>query len=139
MLTARGTPTNRYRVGDETLLEYATGPYGQETWMARMGPDGKLISFEQVLTSERFAAIRIGQSSKQDVLHLVGAASEHGYLTLSKLEFWSYPYRESGVWNSIMHIHFDENGIVRKMVNTPDIRFLDRGNVLGGGPGGGIR
>jgi hypothetical protein len=139
VIAARGTPTHRYSIGNEQLLEYNRGPFGQETFMARIGPDGRVISFEQVLTDEKFAAIRINQSTKDDVLHIIGAPSERSWLPLSRLEVWSYPYRESGIWNSIMHVHFDESGIVRKLVNTPDERFLDRGNVKGGAPGGGFR
>lgn len=139
VIAARGNPTNRYRVGNEQILEYNRLPYGQETYMARLGPDGRVISFEQVLTNERFAAIRVNQDTKENVLPLIGAPAEKTWLPLPRLEAWSYPYRESGVWNSIMHVHFDESGIVRKLVSTPDLRFLDRGNVLGGGPGGGMR
>ncbi len=135
VLAARGKPTNRYRVGNEELLEYMTGPYGEETWMARMGADGKLISFEQVLTNEKFASLRINEASREDVLHTIGAPSERSYLPLSKLEVWTYSYLESGVWHSLMHVHFDNGGIVRKMINTPNLQFLDQGNVLGGGPG----
>src|SRR3569623_944681 len=91
--------------------------------MARIGPDKRLISYEQVLTTQKFATLQIGKSTKQDVLHTVGAPSDTSYLSLSDLEVWSYPYRESNVWNSIMHVHFDRNGIVQKLLNTPDPRF----------------
>ncbi|TCS39597.1 hypothetical protein EDC30_101554 [Paucimonas lemoignei] len=137
VIAARGNPTSRYRVGNEQILEYNRLPYGQETYLARLGPDGRVISFEQVLTDEKFAAIRINQDTKEDVLHLIGAPDEKTWLPLPRQEVWSYPYRENGVWNSIMHVHFDESGIVRRLEKTPDVRFLDRGNVLGGGPGGG--
>lgn len=72
VVAVRGTPTHRYRVGSEELLEYMHGPYGQETWMARIGNDGKLISFEQVLTDEKFATLQLGVTNKQDVLHAIG-------------------------------------------------------------------
>jgi hypothetical protein len=41
-------------------------------------------------------------------------------------EVWSYRYKEAGVWNSMMHVHFDERGIVRQMLNGPDPRYDDR-------------
>lgn len=130
VLAARGTPTHRYRIGNEELLEYMTGPYGQATWMARMGADGRLISFEQVLTEEKFATIEIGSTTREDVLHTIGAPSERTWLRLSRLEVWTYPYRQYDIWDSLMHVHFDHSGIVRKMENTPDFRFRDR-NILG--------
>lgn len=123
VIAARGNPTHRYRVGNEELLEYRHGPYGQKTYMARIGPDGKLISFQQVLTDEMFATIKIGAFTKEDVLHTVGAPSDRAYFPLSQLEVWSYPYRQYEVWDSFMHVGFDHGGIVRKMETTPDIRF----------------
>ncbi len=134
VLAARGTPTHRYQIGNEQLLEYNHGPFGQRTYMARIDSNGKLISFEQVLTNQKFAAIEVNQANKNDVLHTIGAPSEQSYLPLSQLEVWSYPYRESDIWDSVMHIHFDQSGIVRKMVNTPDLRFRDQGNVFGAFP-----
>lgn len=118
-----GTPTHRYQVGNERLLEYMRGPWGQATHMARIGPDGRLIQYEQVLTTEKFASIAVDRSTKQDVLHTVGAPTETSYFPRRELEAWSYPYKEADVWNSVMHIHFDKNGIVREMLNTPDWRF----------------
>lgn len=123
VVATRGQPTHRYQDGQDHLLEYTSGPWGQKTFMARIGPDGKVVSFEQVLTSEKFASIKIGEATKTDVLHTVGAPSETSYLPLSELEVWSYPYKESGVWDSMMHIHFDRAGIVRKMLNGPDPRY----------------
>lgn len=123
VIAKRGQPTHRYQDGKDQLLEYATGPWGQATYMARIGPDGRTVSFEQVLTSQKFASIKIGKATKDDVLRTVGAPSETSYLSLSDLEVWTYPYKEAGVWNSLMHIHFDRSGIARKMMNGPDPRF----------------
>lgn len=123
VISKLGAPTHRYQDGKDSLLEYMHGPWGQATYMARIGPDKRLISYEQVLTTQKFATLQIGKSTKQDVLHTVGAPSDTSYLSLSDLEVWSYPYRESNVWNSIMHVHFDRNGIVQKLLNTPDPRF----------------
>ncbi len=118
-----GQPTNRYRDEKGNLLEYARGPWGQQTYMARVGPDGRVTSFEQVLTLQKFATITPGQANKKDVLHTIGAPSDTSYLSFSDLEVWSYPYKESDVWNSLMHVHFDRNGVVQKMMNGPDPRF----------------
>ncbi|NEX61836.1 outer membrane protein assembly factor BamE domain-containing protein [Noviherbaspirillum galbum] len=123
VIAKRGEPTHRYQDGNQRLLEYATGPWGQKTWMARIGPDGKVVSFEQVLTSQKFGTLQVGTATKDDVLRTVGAPSETSYLNLSDLEVWTYPYKESNVWNSLMHIHFDKSGVVRKLMNGPDPRF----------------
>jgi hypothetical protein len=123
VIASRGQPTHRYQDGQDHLLEYATGPWGQKTYMARIGQNGKVKSFEQVLTTQKFASIKIGEATKADVLRTIGAPSETSYLPLSDLEVWTYPYKENDVWNSMMHVHFDRSGIVRKMLNGPDPRY----------------
>lgn len=115
-----GQPTAIYSAGTETMLEYRTGPFGQYTYMARIGQDGTLQSYEQVLTDEKFAAIRIGSDNQQAVLRTVGQPAERSYLSLRDLYVWSYRYKQSGVWDSMMHVHFDRNGIVREMMAGPD-------------------
>lgn len=122
VITKLGSPTHIYQDGTDKLFEYTTGPWGQQTYMARISASGKLISYEQVLTNQKFATLKIGTSTKNDVLRTVGTPSETSYLSLSQLEVWSYPYKESGVWNSEMHIHFDKSGIVRKLENGPDLK-----------------
>jgi hypothetical protein len=45
-----GGPTARYAMPDgSTRLEFATGPYGRQTWMVDLGPDGRSRAFRQVL------------------------------------------------------------------------------------------
>ena len=63
-----GQPTNIYADGDVSVLEYATGPMGQYTWMARIGADGRLISYEQVLTSAKFGTVKLGKDDKASIL-----------------------------------------------------------------------
>lgn len=121
-----GQPTSTYSAGPEQLLEYATGPMGQSTWMARIGADGRLTVFEQVLTGEKFATIKVNSATHDDVLRAVGRPAERSYLPLRDFEVWSYRYKESGVWNSMMHVHFDRNGVVRMMQNGPDPMYEEK-------------
>lgn len=124
-----GTPTAVYTDGAARTLEYATGPMGQYTWMARLGPDGRLASYEQVLTGEKFATIKIDQATKEQVLRTVGHPAERSHVAMQDYEVWSYRYKEAGVWNSLMHVHFDAQGVVRQMMNGPDPMYdpRDRG------------
>jgi hypothetical protein len=73
------------------------------------------------LNDQTFATIKPGVATKEEVLHTVGRPAETVYLPLSKLEVWSYRYKQSGVWDSMMHVHFDQGGIVRMMQNGPDL------------------
>jgi hypothetical protein len=121
-----GQPTAVYPVPGGQLLEYASGPFGQQTWMARIGPDGRLASFEQVLTSATFGSLRIGSATRDDVLHTLGRPAERSWLALPQLEVWSYRYKENGVWNSMMHAHFDRAGVLRMMMNGPDRMYEEK-------------
>lgn len=133
VLAKLGRPTARIPDSNGYLLEYSRNPWGQATDMARFGNDGRLISYEQVLTSAKFAIIKLGISTKSDVLRTVGHPSHTSYLPRQQLEVWTYPYKESGAWNSLMHIHFDNDGIVRKMENGQDLRFDHDGKFGFGG------
>jgi hypothetical protein len=121
-----GQPAAVYSAGPGRLFEYPTGPMGQFTWMALIGPDGRLSSIEQVLTGEKFATLKVGAATKDDVLRTIGRPAERSYLALRDLEVWSYRYKESGVWNSMMHVHFDRAGVVRMMQNGPDPMYEER-------------
>lgn len=137
VLAKRGQPAARYRVGDEQWLEYPSGPFGQQTWFARIGADGKLKLWEQVLTTQKFATIALDRATKDEVLRTIGHPAETSYLSWPMLEVWSYRYKESGVWDSMMHVHFDKAGIVRKMQNGPDPRSEREPREIGGR--GGLR
>lgn len=123
VLAKLGRPTHRYQDGNAQLLEYATGPWGQRTWMARIGADGRLESYRQILTTPVFATIIVGKSTKEDVLHTIGAPSETSYFSRIDREVWTYAYKENNAWDSLMHVYFDQSGVVRQMMNAPDLRF----------------
>jgi hypothetical protein len=95
----------------------------QATHMARIGDDGKLVSYEQVLSMQRFALILPGKSDQDAVLRIVGAPNEVDRYPRSDLLAWSYAFKESGVWNSLMTVYFDKSGIVAKLENGPDPLF----------------
>ena len=124
VIALKGQPDAEYRDGNTRLLEWSVGPWAQYAYMARIGPDGKLISYEQVLTRQKFGTIQIGKSTKNDVLKTVGHPTESDYLPLIGMEVWSYRYKEEGIWNSMMYIYFDSQGIVRRMENGLDPMYL---------------
>ncbi len=115
-----GQPSARFTTGGETIDEYGAGAFGQYTWMARYGADGRLRSYEQVLTDEKFAGVKLGVDDKTSILHTFGHPAETSYLSRRELEVWSYRYKQSGVWDSMMHIHFSRDGKVREMMAGPD-------------------
>ncbi|SHM30184.1 SmpA / OmlA family protein [Duganella sacchari] len=115
-----GRPTNTYADGADTLLEYAWGPWGQYTWMARLGSDGRLVSYEQVLTSAKFATIKPGKDNKDTILRILGRPTQVTHYASVDGDVWLYRYKEQDVWNSMMSVEFNRAGIVQAMVNGPD-------------------
>ena len=133
-----GKPTAIYPDGDTVLWEYVGGFWSQETYMARMGKDNRLISWEQVLTDEKFGTLTIGKSNKKDVLKTVGQPFETSRIRLNNYEVWSYRYKQDGVWDSLMHVMFDDSGTVQKMEIGLDMLYEDRGFYGRRGVGGGF-
>jgi hypothetical protein len=122
-----GKPTEIYREPDGGQdLEYRGQPMGQFQWMARIGPDGRLIVYEQVLTNAEFAKVKVDRWTKEDILRTFGRPAEVSRVYAHDYEVWSYRYKESGVWNSMMSVNFDQNGVVRQMLNGPDPLYDDR-------------
>ena len=112
--------------GGGQVLEYRGQPMGQFQHMAHIGADGRLTSWDQVLTSENFAKVKIDAWTKDDILRHFGRPAEVSRVYAHNYEVWSYRYKEAGVWNSMMHVHFDEQGVVRQMLNGPDPMYDDR-------------
>lgn len=110
VLQTLGSPHGRYSLNGEESWEYNSWPFGQRTFFARFDKEGKMQVFEQVLSHQGFARVQVGVSNKDDVLRLLGKPLETSYLSLPKLEVWTYAYKEADVWDSMMHVHFDQGG-----------------------------
>jgi hypothetical protein len=121
-VTARlGKPDATYPdPGGGQVLEYRGQPMGQFQHMARIGADGKLISYEQVLTSENFAAVQVNRWNRDDILRRFGRPAEVSHVRLDDREVWSYRYKQDGIWNSMMNVYFNARGVVVRLQNTPD-------------------
>ena len=115
-------------------------PGGGERWMYPWGglqqrvdavdfdAAGRVARVTQVRTSENFARVRIGVDTQADVRREFGPPRTVEPYPRIGLVGWRFPYVENGVWNSEMVIYFDAQGIVRKVENGPDPRFLGNGD-----------
>jgi len=129
VLVRYGNPTAIYPDGDTILWEYAGGYWSQQTHMAHIGSDNRLISWEQVRTDEKFGTLTPGKSDKANVLKTVGQPTETSRIHLNNYEVWSYRYKQDGVWDSMMHVMFDDSGILQRMEVGPDPLNDDRGFI----------
>jgi len=112
------------------VLEYRGQPMGQFQHMARIGPDGRLVSYDQVLTDANFAKIEPGRWMQADVLRHFGRPAETSRARANGFEVWSYRYKQDGVWNSFMNVYFNGRGEVHHTDATPDPVLDDRSKGL---------
>ena len=106
--------------GGGQVLEYRGQPMGQFQHMARMSADGRLISYEQVLTTPNLARIQVAQWNKDDVLRNFGRPAEMSRDHATGLEVWSYRYKQDGLWNSFFNVYMNGRGEVARTDNSPD-------------------
>jgi len=88
-----GAPTATHALpGGATRLEYSHAPSGRVTYMVDLGPDGRLVRWEQVLDEVHFQRLHAGMSREQ-VLAELGSPSERGhYLLPAPAETWTYHF-----------------------------------------------
>lgn len=90
-----GAPTGRYGLPDGvTRLEFARGPFGRQTYMVDIGPDGRSRRFDQVLNTMHFAqfAERAPGMSVDELLRSLGRPGERQRLGWVGGELWSWRY-----------------------------------------------
>jgi hypothetical protein len=129
VLARVGAPPERYPLptGGERWL-YPAGGLQQEAWTVDLDATGRVALVRQVRTMENFMRVRIGIDREADVRREFGPPRLMQEYSLVNLVAWMYPYLEDGIWNSEMAIYFDPQGIVRRLENGPDPRFLGHGN-----------
>ncbi len=103
---------------------HPAGGFQQQAWAVDFDAFGRVVSVTQIKTAENFARVRIGADTEADILREFGRPRITQTYPLTGQTAWMYPYRESGIWNSEMAIYFDPQGIVRRIENGPDPRYL---------------
>ena len=103
-------------------LAYPRGPAGMDTFMVRLGPNGKLQSIENVLDEEHLATVRAGMS-KEQVLRVLGPpdANLTVYFKARDELAWDWRYRTSFNEPWRMMVLFDATaGTVRSTMVRPE-------------------
>ncbi|MBZ8143301.1 hypothetical protein CLD22_25990, partial [Rubrivivax gelatinosus] len=96
-----GAPTSRYAMPDGvTRLEYATGPFGQSTWMIDVDAAGRVIAAQQVLTEDKLRAVqgRLPGMSRDELLRTLGRPGERRGGGWQGGEVWSWRYQTHECW-----------------------------------------
>ncbi len=87
-----GKPDREIRTTDGARLEFPRGPKGKHTYFVTFDDEGKLTSWQQVLTEERFKLIKPGMP-EDEVMNLIGSGKERFGLARNRGYVWSYRYQ----------------------------------------------
>ena len=131
--TAMGAPGTVWPEADGgSTWEYPRAPEGRQTFMVRLGADGRLREIRPALQAENFARVRAGVTKRDEVRRLLGAPYLESYFARKNETVWDYRYMDplSGFGNTF-HVSFDERGVVAGTANTVDDgRFIQSGPSL---------
>lgn len=124
-----GPPPERHPLtgGGERWI-YPQGGLQQYVWAIDLDAAGRVTRVNQVRTAENFGRVRIGVDTEPDIRREFGPPRLVVPFPRVGLVGWMFPYLENEVWNSEMAIYFDPQGVVRKVENGPDPRFLGGGD-----------
>lgn len=124
-----GRPDSEFVLPDGgKRFEYNRGEFMQRSWMVDLDSGGRVARVDQVRDETHFAQLKPGADDKETVRRALGTPWKVEYYPPSRLTGWLYPYRESGVFNSVMTVMFDPEGIFRRAENGPDPRFIGNDN-----------
>jgi hypothetical protein len=129
VLARFGRPEGEFVLPDGVRrLEYNRGEFMQRTWMVDVDRAGCVLRVDQVRDEEHFARLLPGADDQASVRRALGTPWKIEYYPPSRLTGWLYPYRESGIFNSVMTVMFDPRGVFQRAENGPDPRFLANDN-----------
>ena len=118
-----GTPAEKRQVGAETWYFYSRQPYGRVNYVARVGPDGRLLGLEQRLTDAYVAKIVPNTTRAQEVRDLLGppwTSVQYAQLDRNVWTWWMRRYGDPGVPGELV-VQMSPDGVVR------EVYFLQQG------------
>jgi hypothetical protein len=122
-----GAPAVEYSDPDGSkVLAYPRGPMGSHTYMARVSKDGTLEGVRQALTDGTFNRIRPGETTREDILRLIGPPGETMFFKRLNQDSWGYRYKDDWGYLAIFSVNFDANGVVASKFS----RRIDRPSLF---------
>ena len=116
-----GAPTERVKAADgDTVWFYSRQPFGRQTYAARIAPDGRMRSMEQVLTEANVAKLVPGQSTRAQAHELFGPPYLTSRFERQEREVWTYTMFNINQFDYYLHIQFSFDGIVREVMMLKD-------------------
>lgn len=122
-----GNPTHvcDYENGTKRVV-WSQQPLGQHAFGANVDKNDNVDEIVPIFTNQNFSKLSQGKWDAEKVACEFGPPAEKESVGLpsNRSLVWSYRYKESGAWNSLMHVYFDsETGLVTKHHAGPDPLF----------------
>jgi hypothetical protein len=113
----------------ETVLWFPRMPYGDGTYAARVGADGRLIAIEQRLTEENIARLERGKTTADQVLDVVGPPYRVDQFPRMEREIWTYKLQVFP-FPKALFVQFSPDRVVREVyyMDDPEIPRLGAGH-----------
>lgn len=129
VVAALGQPALRWRDADGSQqLAFPRGPQGTHTYMAFLGPDGRLQRLENVLDSAHFARLQAGSDDVNSVLRLLGPPNPEWTVTFPARDELAWQWLICDDWNMLSRFTalFDaSSGRLRSTMQLPELRGRD--------------
>jgi hypothetical protein len=107
-----GKPVETRKVRGQTLLYYSREPNGGAIFVARIGPDDRLIDIEDRLTDANVAKIVPDVTTAGQLQNLLGPPWEKGHYAVGNNTVWTW-YMNS--WPSELDVRMSADGVVREV------------------------
>jgi hypothetical protein len=128
VMASMGTPALAWKNPDGSeQLAYPRGPAGTQTFMVRLGPDGKLQGIDKALEEAQFSRIRNGMH-RDEVLRILGPSGERWTQFYSRRNevAWSWLYCSNTNHEEFFDVMFDaDTHIVRSTGRHPHLAGAD--------------
>ncbi len=116
-----GRPTSVQPLeGGGTRLVYSRQPAGREVYHMDFDAQRRLLRVEQVLTPERFLALRNGEDTRDSVRRLFGPPALIEQVYSFHGDIWTYRILDNGTRRQA-HVHIDPAGVVRRVMFTDEL------------------
>ena len=117
-----GPPTVACPPQQPQRLVWSQQPYGQYAWGVDINAQQELLQSTQVLSDREFERLSEGDWTQQRVLCHFGPPAEKDYTPYQgvRMLVWSYRYKQSSTWNSLMYVYFGDDGLVKIHHPGPD-------------------
>lgn len=97
-------------------------PMGQYAWGVDVNAQYELTQATQVLTDKEFDLLTEGDWNQERVRCHFGPPAEVDRTPYQgvRMLVWSYRYKQSGAWDSMMYVYFGDDGLVKHHHPGPD-------------------